>query len=482
MAFNSFEYLLFLPLVAALFYLTPRPYRWVLLLSASYVFYSAWRLDYLLLLLLSTAVDYVAALRIHALEQPNQRKRWLMLSVGVNLGLLMGFKYLEPALSGLNELAGLSGAAWALPVPEILLPIGISFYTFQTLSYTIDVYRGVSQPERHLGRFALYVAFFPQLVSGPIERSTTLLPQFRQHQVLDVQGISDALKLILWGFFLKLVVADRLALQVDAVFHEPEGQHGAVVLASVYLFAFQVFFDFAGYTNIAIGSAKLMGFDLMENFARPYLARSIPEFWQRWHMSLTSWIRDYVYFSMGGSRVGWWRRWFNLYVVFFLVAMWHGTDWKLALFGTTHFLLYVLTKALAGPMQALLQTMGLAKQTWLVNAMSIALTFTLVSFCWVIWWAPSFGHVVTIYQGAFDWQQGLPSASDWPTSLADLALITSLLAFCAVISLLQGDRPQRRLLMHQSPVLRWSVLYLLVLALLFLRPEQGGDAFIYFQF
>jgi alginate O-acetyltransferase complex protein AlgI len=482
MSFNSLEYVLFLPLVVVLFYGLPQRYRWVLLLIASYVFYVSWRVEYIVLVLASTLIDYLAALRIHAGRTEATRWRWLMFSVSINVGLLITFKYLEPAFDGINKLLAWGDAPWRLPLLDILLPIGISFYTFQTLSYTIDVYRGVSLPERNLGLFALYVSFFPQLVSGPIERSTTLLPQFSQSHRFDPQGISDALKLIVWGYFQKLVVADRLAIYVDQVFQNPESHSGAPVLLSIYFFAWQVFHDFSGYTNIAIGSAKLMGFELSENFARPYLAPSIPEFWRRWHMTLTSWFRDYVYFSLGGSRAGWWRRWVNLYTVFFLVAIWHGTDWKLTLFATAHFSLYVLTPLVSRAFQAMLCTVRMVGRDTIQKILGCLITFHLVAYCWVIWWADSLPDVGTIYlhslRGVNYSLAGIDILEDSPGLVATLLL----LAFCGMVSLLQGGHPERHFLMHRPRWVRWLILYLLLAGLLFLRPDQGSDAFIYFQF
>lgn len=482
MAFNSLAYLLFLLLVVAAFHVIPPRFRLLLLLLSSWFFYAAWRVEYLLLLLLSTAVDYAAALRIVDARGNRARAAWLTLSVVVNIGLLVGFKYLGPMLSWIDSALDRSGLTIDFVAPEILLPIGISFYTFQSLGYTIDVYRGVSAPERRFGIFALYVSFFPQLVSGPIERSSTLLPQLHRHTRFDARAVSDALKLILWGLFLKVVVADRLALYVDEVFRDPGLYDGPSTLLAVYLFAFQVYFDFSAYTNIAIGSAKLMGFDLSENFARPYLARSIPDFWRRWHMSLTSWFRDYVYISLGGSRRGRVRHWVALYLVFFLVAVWHGTDPKLPLFATAHFLLYAAAAPAGGLFRRVLAVTGLKAVPGLSTALSIALTFNLVAFCWVIWWSSNIADMLTIFRNALCWSACAGPDARIAGDAENLTLIVSLLGFCALISVLQGSIPQRHFLMHRSRVLRWSVLYALVGGLLFLRPEDTNTPFIYFQF
>ena len=348
MLFNSLEYLVFLPAVVLLYFLTPQRARWLLLLAASYLFYAAWRVEYLALIVTSTLVDYAAGIAMGACATRAERRKWLLLSLLVNLGLLFTFKYADFAIGSANALGGWLGAGPDWPLLELLLPVGISFYTFQTLSYAIDVYRGEREAERHLGRFAVYVAFFPQLVAGPIERSTRLLPQFVEHHRFDPANLRAGLWLILFGFFKKLVVADQAGLYVDAVYAAPGEAGAAAQLAASYLFAFQLYCDFSGYSDIAVGSAQLMGFRLMENFRRPYVAQSVQEFWRRWHVSLSTWFRDYVYVPLGGSH-GTAGRWaWATAVVFLTSGLWHGANWTFVVWGALHVLYMYVGAATQG--------------------------------------------------------------------------------------------------------------------------------------
>jgi D-alanyl-lipoteichoic acid acyltransferase DltB (MBOAT superfamily) len=336
MLFNSLHFALFFPVVVALFFATPRQYRWMLLLAASYYFYASWKVAYLGLILVSTLVDYVAGIQMEKQNSREDKRPFLLLSLCVNLGILFTFKYFNFFIGSVEATLASLGLMWEGPVLDVLLPVGISFYTFQTLAYTIDVYRGQQEPEHHLGRFALYVSFFPQLVAGPIERSQRLLPQFWNPKEFEYQRVVDGLKLMLWGFFKKLVIADRLALYVNEVYSAPEMHSGEAALVATYFFAFQIYCDFSGYSDIAIGAAQIMGYDLMENFRRPYHAKSINEFWHRWHISLSSWFRDYLYIPLGGNRVSEGRWYFNLFTVFVISGLWHGAAWTFVVWGALH--------------------------------------------------------------------------------------------------------------------------------------------------
>ena len=298
MLFNSLQFLVFFPIVAALYFATPDRFRWLLLLIASYYFYMCWRPVYVLLIVASTLIDYFVALKMGGCATKPERRKYLWLSLIGNLGLLFTFKYANFASQSLHDILGFADVRYDVPMLDLLLPIGISFYTFQTLSYTIDIYRGQRKPERHLGKFAVYVAFFPQLVAGPIERAKTLLPQFGEIHRFEYERAKRGLTLILWGFFKKLVVADQVAIYVDAVYGNPADSSGLSLLVGSYLFAFQIYCDFSGYSDIAVGTSRVLGFRLTENFRRPLLARSIGEFWERWHISLSTWFRDYVFMPL----------------------------------------------------------------------------------------------------------------------------------------------------------------------------------------
>ncbi len=337
MFFNSLHFLIFLPIVIAIYFSLPYRWRWVLLLAASYYFYMCWKAEYVLLIILSTVIDYYAALGMGRQRDKSKRKPYLLLSLIVNLGILFSFKYFNFFNENVRVLLTQFNIFYDAPTFKLLLPVGISFYTFQTLSYSIDVYRGARPPERHFGLFAVYVAYFPQLVAGPIERSTTLLPQFRDKHDFDASRAASGLRRIMWGMFQKVVVADRLAIYVDSVYNNQAPHGGLTLIVATVFFVFQVYCDFAGYSNIAIGAARIMGFDLMENFRRPFFARSVAEFWQRWHISLLTWFRDYLYIPLGGNRVARWRWYFNTMFVFVLCGLWHGAAWT-----------YVITLGLHG--------------------------------------------------------------------------------------------------------------------------------------
>lgn len=336
MLFNSLHFALFFPIVVASYFLIPARFRWVPLLAASYYFYMAWRVEYALLMLASTLIDYVAAIWIEKTPGKRGRTAILVLALTLNLGLLFFFKYYNFAVTVFQDLSELLGTPFHPTTLSVLLPVGISFYTFQSMSYTIDVYRGQIKAERRFGMFALYVSFFPQLVAGPIERCGHLLPQFYERKTFDLERIRDGLLIMGAGFFKKVVIADRLAIYVNAVYSDPTNYTGLPFVIAAYAFTFQVFADFSGYSDIAIGSAKVMGYDLMTNFNRPFHARSMAEFWRRWHISLSTWFRDYIYFPMGGNRHGRLRHYLNVFTVFMISGLWHGANTTFVIWGALH--------------------------------------------------------------------------------------------------------------------------------------------------
>lgn len=324
MLFNSLDFLVFFPVVTFLYFLLPHRWRWFQLLVASCIFYMYFIPAYLLILIFTIVVDYVAGIVLEK-ATGQWRRLWLLMSLVANLGVLIVFKY----------------AGWISPSWSLLLPIGLSFHTFQAMSYTIEVYRGRQTAERHLGIYALYVMFYPQLVAGPIERPYHLLPQLRQRHYFSWDNLGSGLRLMLWGFFKKLVIADRLSGYVDYVYGNAGHVSRWYVIVAVLFFSFQVYCDFSGYSDIAIGAAKTMGFDLMDNFNRPYFASNIRDFWSRWHISLTSWFRDYVYIPLGGNRMGRYRTYLNVLIVFLLSGLWHGAGWNFLIWGGLHGLMMV---------------------------------------------------------------------------------------------------------------------------------------------
>ena len=381
MLFNSIGYLFFLPCIVILYYALPLRWRWVLLLAASYFFYLLWRVEFALVLISATLVSYFAALKMGQIAQKKRRLKYLLLCIAINLGLLIVFKYLGFFTEIVNQFAGITGIGPVIPYYSILLPIGISFYTFQTIGYTIDVYRGVIRPEKNAGIYALFVSFFPLVLAGPIERGRRLIPQFYIKHTFDPEQFTSGLRLILWGMFKKLVIADRLSIFVQPVFTEPGYFHGVEIGLAIILKMMQVYADFSGYTDIAIGSARLMGFRLSPNFNRPFSAQSIAAFWSRWHISLTSWLRDYVYFSLPftfrGKTVNW-RLNLNLLITFLLVGLWHGPYWNFLIFGFLHGLFMVLGNIAKPMMNGFNRISGLDKKPGLLKALNIAITFLLV--------------------------------------------------------------------------------------------------------
>lgn len=346
MSLVSFEYLIFFVIVVAVFFAVPQRFRWLYLLVASYVFYMWWDPKYAILILTTTVTVYVTALLMH--NRPDRTKKlWVALSVAVNLGILFMFKYFGFFNNSIKDLMAFFGRTYTPPVLHLLFPVGISFYTFQALSYTIDVYRGTREPERHFGMFALYVSFFPTLLSGPIERSTRLLPQLYRKVDFNYDRVVNGLILMGWGFFQKLVIADRLAQYTNMIYNQPQYFNGLPILMAIYFLGIQVYCDFSGYTDIAIGTAQVMGYELMPNFKRPFLASSIGDLWRRWHISLISWFKDYLYIPLGGNKGGKFRWHFNTVLVFTLSGLWHGAQWPLVVWGALNGVLIVISRVTA---------------------------------------------------------------------------------------------------------------------------------------
>ena len=482
MLFNSIQFLLFFPTVVVLYFLMSARYRWALLLVASYYFYACWKAEYLILIVASTLVDYWAGIKMGDSRDVRQRRRFLAVSLCSNLGLLFAFKYFNFFSDSARALLDRFDVFVDTPAFGLLLPVGISFYTFQTLGYSIDVYRGKKDPERHLGIFALYVAFFPQLVAGPIERSTNLLPQFSRRVRFDFDRIASGLNLMLWGFFKKVVIADRLAPIVNSAYDNPSEYHGVQLLVATYFFAFQIYCDFSGYSDIAIGAARVLGFDLMENFRRPYSSKSIAEFWQRWHISLSSWFRDYLYIPLGGNRVSRGRWYQNLIVVFVLSGLWHGAAWTFVVWGFLHGFYLVFSIVTAKPRAWIWDriTHVVPPANLLRRPLAIFVTFHLVLLSWVFFRAKSLGDAVTILDQIFvaDFMSYRLSAL---TSPYELLVAFGVIAFLESVHALER-RDRCTLVLTDRPLWkRWAFTYALILGIL-VFGDFSTQEFIYFQF
>jgi alginate O-acetyltransferase complex protein AlgI len=393
MLFNTINFAIFLPVVVLSYYLIPHKYRWILLLCASYFFYMSWKVGYIFLIMLSTLVDYISGIRMGRLPDRKSRLPWLILSLVINLGLLFTFKYFNFATENLDLLIHKAGFSIQMPRLHFLLPVGISFYTFQTLSYSIDVYFGKQQPEKHLGYFALYVSFFPQLVAGPIERYSSLAPQFRNKHLFTADHLSNGLRLILYGLFIKMVIADNIAGIVDQLYANPGNFDSFNILKGVVLYSFQIYSDFYGYSTIAIGSALLMGVKIMDNFKTPYLAKNISEFWQRWHISLSTWFRDYLYFPLGGNRVSRLRWVLNIMVVFLVSGLWHGANWTFIIWGGVFGVLYLLERVINRALKA-----DKEYSPYSAGHLLLAIkTFILVTLLWVFFRSQSLDQAIDIF-------------------------------------------------------------------------------------
>ncbi|HRH39690.1 MAG TPA: MBOAT family O-acyltransferase, partial [Flavobacteriales bacterium] len=343
MLFNSLAFAAFLPTVFALYWLLHRHLRAqnIIIVLASYVFYGWWDVRFLALLLFSTALDYYTGLRIEGAEHPGRRRFWLWLSIGINLGFLGLFKYYNFFISGFAELLEACHMQAHLPLLKVILPVGISFYTFHGLSYVIDIYKRRIKAERSFIDYSVFVSFFALLVAGPIERATHLLPQVTRPRTFDSAMATDGMRQMLWGFFKKVVIADNCAPMVNDIFANTQWHTADTLALGAILFAFQIYGDFSGYSDIAIGFARLFGFELLRNFAYPYFSRDIAEFWRRWHISLSSWFRDYVYLPLGGSRGTGWLRVRNVFTIFLLSGFWHGANWTFIAWGAINALLFL---------------------------------------------------------------------------------------------------------------------------------------------
>jgi D-alanyl-lipoteichoic acid acyltransferase DltB (MBOAT superfamily) len=390
MLFNSFHFLFFFVIVLAGFFLLRGTARKLFVLAASYYFYMCWSTRYIWVIWGITLVDYVAGLLIERADSKASRRVYLWLSLGCNLGLLFFFKYFNFLSHSATQAAHLFGAGMELPVLDIILPVGISFHTFQAMSYTIDIYKGKVPAERSLLNYALYVAFFPQMVAGPIERPDQLLPQFRREAKPTIERFCSGAKRAMWGLFKKMIVADSLARIVNAVYAHPRTFDGRALLVATAAFAIQIYCDFSGYSDIAVGIGRMMGYELRINFTFPYFSRSVSEFWRRWHISLSTWFRDYVYIPLGGNRVAIPRMYLNLLITFVVSGLWHGASWTFAVWGALHGIYLTLSYATRTWRARVSDIVGLARLPKFQAACQRAWTIVIVTAAWVFFRASSF--------------------------------------------------------------------------------------------
>ncbi|MCX8064005.1 MAG: MBOAT family protein [Candidatus Hydrogenedentes bacterium] len=490
MLFNSLHFAIFFPIVVVGYFLLPNRVRWIWLLIASYYFYMAWIPIYVLLLIATTTISYISGLLIHKSKAENSRKLLLWGSIIINLGILFIFKYYNFFIDTIEIIYSTLGYQLILPYSKLLLPIGISFYTFQAISYIVDVYRKEVEPEKHLGIFALYVSFFPQLVAGPIERASSLIPQLKKESSFDFERISEGLKIMAWGLFKKVVVADRLGYISSYVFANPQAHEGPGLLLAMFFSSWQIYCDFSGYSDIAVGSAKVLGINLIQNFETPYFSSSFPELWRRWHISLMNWFRDYVFFPLGGSRFGVWQTCRNLLIVFTLSGLWHGANWTYVFWGFLMGLCLIMSLLTRDVRKNLVSTLGITKFPRFHKVSQILMTYSIFLFfgvpfraekisdvfyiwshLWVGWSSPTRGldfddFVITL---------GMPTEQEFNTAVVALGLLI-LVEACKSSGISLKEKLEQR-----GILFRWSMYYLFLFLLAF-YGVWNSSPFIYFQF
>ncbi len=496
MLFNSLQFLIFLPVVLLIYFILPQKIRYIWLLISSYYFYMCWNAKYLILIVISTVITYACGLIIDNLNkrEPARKETYKKLCVAagviLNLSILFFFKYYNFAAGIVAHVFRAVNINLNIREFDVLLPVGISFYTFQALGYTIDVYRGETEAEKNIFKYALFVSFFPQLVAGPIERSKNLLKQLFEPHSFSFDDFIEGLYLMLWGYFLKLVIADRIAVYVDAVFDDIVTYRGYYLTVAVILFAIQIYCDFAGYSVIARGVARVFGIELMENFDAPYLSGSVAEFWRRWHISLTSWFRDYLYIPLGGNRRGELRKNLNILIVFLVSGLWHGASFNFIAWGGINGVYQIIGSYLRKPRIALKNALGIDDDSLGSGIIKTVITFLLVDFSWIFFRAGGFGMALEVIRSI------LTVHNPWilfDGSLFNFSLDEGefFVLFIAILVLLFADVMKKRSVVIRNVIMRqdWLsqsliVSFSILLILVFGIWGEGYDAqnFIYFQF
>lgn len=481
MLFNSLSFALFFPVVFALYWmLNEKGLRMqnMLLLLASFFFYGSWDYRFMFLLLFSIGLDYYSGIRIHEAVGRRHKLIWLWTSIGINLGFLAIFKYYNFFAQSTADLLSLFGMRADIALLDIILPVGISFYTFHGVSYIIDIYNDRIVPERNFVNYAVFVSFFPLLVAGPIERATHLLPQLQRKREFSSEAATDGLRRLLWGLFKKVVIADNCADYANQIFNNPAGQNGVTLFMGALFFTFQIYCDFSGYSDIALGTAKMLGIDLLQNFNYPYFSRDIAEFWRRWHISLSSWFRDYLYIPLGGSRGSRWKKIRNTFIIFIVSGFWHGANWTFIAWGALN-ACYFIPLLLAEKNRNNLDTV--ARGRYLPNfreAASMLLTFLLTVLAWVFFRAATMHDAFTYLGGVFTRSWSHPPDLD-----GKAAVILTLTGLFFLVEWIGREHPfALHRLDHRvrSQALRWSIYASIITMIILLTGKE--QQFIYFQF
>lgn len=483
MLFNSLSFAVFLPIVFIAYWAAPHKFRWILLLAAGYYFYMSWNAGYIFLILFTTVISYTAAILLEkAVASENcVRNRKIILSVAaiLCLGMLFFFKYFNFAFDTISKVLSVFSIRLNPVSLKLLLPVGISFYTFQTLGYIIDVYRGETAAERHFGYYAVYVSFFPLLLAGPIERFSHLMPQLKRPKTFDYATASYGLKQMLWGFFKKLVLADTLAIYAGKVFENVTGFGGCSLLLAAVCYTFQIYCDFSGYSDIVLGMARLLEIELLTNFKSPYFSQSVKEFWGRWHISLSNWLRDYVYIPLGGNRVGRLRHGINLMITFLISGLWHGADLSFVVWGGIH--------GLAQITEGLFVTKNKQRSRGITGVLRCFIVFVFCAFAWIFFAAPSMGDAVYVVKHLFD---GITSPVaylrggfvDLGMEISTLLALTAGMLLLGIYDFISLKKDVITLISEKKAFVRWTVYVLMALVVIFFSQKGIAAEFVYCQF
>ena len=495
MQFTSINFLIFFLTISSLYFIIPHKFRWIWLLICSYFFYMVSNPKYAICIATSTIITYLSGLLINNAnnicnkkKSSQMKKLWVFASFSSNLGILFLFKYYNFFNDSLSRGLDLVGISSHMPSFEYLLPLGISFYTLQALSYTVDVYRKDVLPEKNLGKYALFVSFFPQVVAGPIEKSKNMLHQFEEKHVFNYNRIKNGLLLILWGIFVKIVVADRLAILVNTVYHNPNNYKGFTTSIATLFFTFQIYCDFMSYSDIARGAAEVLGFKVTNNFKQPYLSKSIKEFWSRWHVSLTSWFKDYLYFPLGGNGRGKLRSYYNIMIVFLVSGLWHGATFNFIIWGGLHGLYQVVENLLKPFKTKAIKALNINTEILSFKFLQVFITFMLVNFAWIFFKASSFLAAITIIKNVFYFNPWIfldGSIFKLGLDLKDFLIAILGIALVLTVDIMRRTRNLRTQLSKQNIMFRWvtyvgAVAIILVLGLY--GPGYSMQQFIYSQF
>lgn len=484
MLFNSINFLIFFSLVTSLYFLLPHKFRWILLLLSSCYFYMAFVPIYILILAFAIIIDYFAGIYI---ENTTGKKKHAILicSLAANIGILVLFKYYNFINTNLALLFNGSTNFTPLPYLNVLLPLGLTFHTFQGMSYNFEIYRGKQKAEKHFGIYALYVMFFPQLVAGPIERPQNVLHQYYERHDFDYSRVTNGLKLMLWGFFIKIVIADNLALVVSKIYDNHNQVGGLAILGATLAFSLQIYCDFSGYSAIAIGAAQVMGIKLMPNFRRPYFASSIGEFWTRWHISLSTWFKDYLYIPLGGNRVSTGNWIFNILIVFVISGLWHGANWTFIIWGAIHGFYLISSKMTNGLRNRVTYNWGVNKFPRLQKTLNIIFTFIIVAITWIFFRATNLHHAIYLVKNVLkNWH-----VDDLRYTFAALGRERTpkiiFLFFIIIMFTVEYYQEHhgsiRQLISKQTIYIRWGVYFFLLFSI-FLFGAFENLSFIYFNF